>query len=148
MYVCICFYWSIVDLQCCISVKYTAKCIHSYMHICKQYISYYILLYISYYKILGRVPYTIQWVFVAYLFYYSSLYLKNCCSVTKLCPTLCNPMGYSTPGSSVPNISSTLFKFMSTESVILSKHLILYHLLLLLASIFPSIRERVSFSVS
>ena len=69
------------------------------MYICKQYM----LLYISYYKILGRVPYTIQWVFVAYLFYYSSLYLKNCCcSITKLCPTLCNPMVYSTPGSSVP----------------------------------------------
>ena len=25
-----------------------------------------------------------------------------CCSVTRLCPTLCNPMGYSTPGIPVP----------------------------------------------
>ena len=37
-------------------------------------------------------------------------------------------------------ISQSLFKLMSIESVILSKHLILCHPLLLLPSIFPSIR--------
>ena len=37
-------------------------------------------------------------------------------------------------------VSWTLFKFMSIESVMLFYHLILYHLLLLLPSIFPSIR--------
>ena len=37
-------------------------------------------------------------------------------------------------------ISRSLLKFMSTESVILYNHLILYHPLLLLSSIFPSIR--------
>ena len=37
-------------------------------------------------------------------------------------------------------ISQSLFKFMSTESVMPSNHLILCHLLLLLPSIFPSIR--------
>ena len=37
-------------------------------------------------------------------------------------------------------ISQSLPKFMSTESVMLSNHLILYHPLLLLPSIFPSIR--------
>ena len=26
------------------------------------------------------------------------LYLFCCCSVTQLCPTLCDPMNYSTPG--------------------------------------------------
>ena len=36
--------------------------------------------------------------------------------------------------------SRSLLKLMSTESVMLSSHLILYHLLLLLPSIFPSIR--------
>ena len=36
--------------------------------------------------------------------------------------------------------SLSLLKFMSIESVIPSNHLILYHLLLLLPSIFPSIR--------
>ena len=37
-------------------------------------------------------------------------------------------------------ISQSLFKFMSLESVMLSNHLILCHSLLLLPSIFPSIR--------
>ena len=38
-------------------------------------------------------------------------------------------------------ISWSLLKFMSTESVILSNHLVLCRPLLLLPSIFPSIRE-------
>ena len=38
-------------------------------------------------------------------------------------------------------ISQSLLKFMSTESVVLAKHLILCHLLLFLPSIFPSIRD-------
>ena len=29
----------------------------------------------------------------------------HCCSITKLCPTLCDPMDYSPPGSSVQGIS-------------------------------------------
>ena len=37
-------------------------------------------------------------------------------------------------------ISQSLLKFMSIESVMLSNHLILCHLLLLLPSVFPSIR--------
>ena len=44
------------------------------------------------------------------------------------------------PGSSVSTISRSLLKFISIESVMLSNHIILYHLLLLLPSIFPSIR--------
>ena len=39
-----------------------------------------------------------------------------------------------------PSLSPRLLKSMSIESVILSNHLILYHPLLLLPSIFPSIR--------
>ena len=42
-------------------------------------------------------------------------------------------------------ISQSLLKLMSIESVILLKHLILCHSLLLLPSIFPSIREKDSF---
>ena len=60
----------------------------------------------------------------------------DCCSVTESHPpeTLCNPMHCSMPDSwSLP-------RFMSTESVILSNPLILCHRLLLLHSIFPSIR--------
>ena len=54
--------------------------------------------------------------------------------------TLCHPVDYSTLNSSVFTISWSLLKFTSIESVMLSNHLILYHPLLLLPSIFPSIR--------
>ena len=60
--------------------------------------------------------------------------------VDKPCPTLCSPMHCSMPGSSVLTISCSLLKFMSTESMMLSNHLILCHHLLLLLSLFPSIR--------
>ena len=45
--------------------------------------------------------------------------------------------GQAPPSSA---ISRSLLKFMSIESVMLSKHLILYHPLLLLSSVFPSFR--------
>ena len=60
--------------------------------------------------------------------------------------TLCDPMDYSTPGLSLLHYLPELLKFMSTELVMLSNHLILRHPLLHLFSIFPSIR--VFFSVS
>ena len=44
------------------------------------------------------------------------------------------------PGSLSFTISQNFFKFMYTESVMLSNHFILCHPLLLLSSIFPSIR--------
>ena len=49
-------------------------------------------------------------------------------------------MDYSTQASLPFTISRTLLKFMSTESVMPSNHLILCHPLLLPPSIFPSIR--------
>ena len=49
-------------------------------------------------------------------------------------------MDCSTSGSSVLTISWSLLKFMSIELVMLSNHLILYHPLLLLPSVFPNIR--------
>ena len=58
-----------------------------------------------------------------------------CCSVAKLCLTLCDPVDYSVPGFPV-----SLVKLMSIESVMPSNHLILCCPLLLLPSIFPSIR--------
>ena len=61
-----------------------------------------------------------------------------CCSVPKLCPTLCNLMDLSIPGSPASAISQSLLKVMSTESVMLSNHLILCHPFLLLPSIFPA----------
>ena len=60
-------------------------------------------------------------------------------SVTQSCSTLCDSMDCSTPGSSVFHYLS-LLKFMSIESVMPSKHLILCRPLLLPPSIFPTIR--------
>ena len=66
-------------------------------------------------------------------------YKHGCCSVTRLCPTLCDPMDCSTP--SFPVLHHLLvLKLMSVESVMPSNHLILSHPLLLLPSIFPSTR--------
>ena len=62
-----------------------------------------------------------------------------CCLVAKSCPTLCNPMDCSTPGLPVPHTQS-LLKLMSIEAVMPSNHLILCRPLLLLPSVFPSIR--------
>ena len=62
-------------------------------------------------------------------------------SVAQLCPTLCDPMNRSMPGLPVSITNSqSLPKPMSIESVMPSNHLILCHPLLLLPSIFPSIR--------
>ena len=61
-------------------------------------------------------------------------------SVAQLCPTLCNPMDCSTPGFLSITNSQSLLKLMSIESVMPSNHLILCPPLLLLPSIFPSIR--------
>ena len=60
------------------------------------------------------------------------------CSVAKICPTLCTHMDCRTPH---PFLSpQNLPKFMSTELMIPSNHLIFCHPLLLLPSVFPRIR--------
>ena len=62
-------------------------------------------------------------------------------SVTQWFPILCDPMDCSTPQASLSITNSqSLLKLMSIELVMLSNHLILCHLLLLLPSIFLSIR--------
>ena len=48
----------------------------------------------------------------------------QCCSVSKSCPALCDPVDCSTPGSSVLQYLPSLLRFVSTESVMLSNHLI------------------------
>ena len=62
-----------------------------------------------------------------------------CCSVAKLCLTLCDPWkaAHQAPLSSN---SESLLKYMSIESIMLSNYFILCHPLLLLPSIFLSIR--------
>ena len=61
-------------------------------------------------------------------------------AVQSLSPTLCNPMDYSTPVSTSFTISWSLLKLRSIESVMPSNHPVLYRPLLLLPSVFPSIR--------
>ena len=46
-----------------------------------------------------------------------------CCSISPSCPTLCDPMGCSTPGSSILHYLLSLLKLMSIESVMPSNHL-------------------------
>ena len=65
---------------------------------------------------------------------------KDCCSVTQSCPTTCNPMNGSTPGFPVLHYLLEFAKPMSIQSVMPSNHLILCHALLLLPSIFLSVR--------
>ena len=60
--------------------------------------------------------------------------------VTQSCPTCCDPMNRSTPGLPVHHQLPESTKPMSIESVMPSNHLILCCPLLLLPSIFPSIR--------
>ena len=62
-------------------------------------------------------------------------------SVTQSCPTLCDPMDCQACQASLSITNSqSLPKLMSIESVMPSNHLILCRPLLLLTSIFPSIR--------
>ena len=62
-------------------------------------------------------------------------------SVAQSCLTLCDPMNHSTPGLPVhQHLSRSPPKPMSVESVMPCNHLILCRPLLLLPSIFPSIR--------
>ena len=63
-----------------------------------------------------------------------------CCSVTKSCPTLCDPVNCSRTGPLSFTISWSLIKLISIESGMPSRHLILCRSLLLLPSIFPRIR--------
>ena len=61
-------------------------------------------------------------------------------SVAQSCPTLCNPMDCHVPVFPVHHKLLNLAQNMSIESVMPSNHLLLCHPLLLLPSIFPSIR--------
>ena len=61
-------------------------------------------------------------------------------SLAQTCLTLCNPMDCIMPGSLSITNSRSLLKLMTLESVMPPNHLILCRPLLLLPSIFPSIR--------
>ena len=69
------------------------------------------------------------------------IHISNCCcSVIQSCLTSCDPMNCATQASMSFTISQSLLKLMSIESMMSSNHLILCHPLLLLPSIFSSIR--------
>ena len=72
---------------------------------------------------------------------------ESYCSVTQSCPSLCDPVDCSTPGFLVLHYLLEFVQLMSIESVMPSNHLILCHPLLLLPSIFSSIRVFPSESV-
>ena len=63
-----------------------------------------------------------------------------CCSAAQSCLTLCDPMDYSTPHFSDLHYLGSLLKLVLIEAMMPSNHLILCHPLLLLPSIFPSMR--------
>ena len=64
-----------------------------------------------------------------------------CCSVSQSCPTLCDPVDCSMPVHLSFHISRRFPKFMSIASVMPSSHPILWHPLLLLSSVFPTIKD-------
>ena len=68
------------------------------------------------------------------------MYLVKFSSAAQSYPTLCHPMNRSTPGLPVHHQLPEFTQLMSIESVMPSNHLILCCPLLLLPSIFPSIR--------
>ena len=65
---------------------------------------------------------------------------KFCCSVIQLCSTLVTPWTAACQASLTFSISWSLLKLMFVESMMPSKHLILCCPLILLPSVFPSIR--------
>ena len=67
------------------------------------------------------------------------LYLLDCCSVAQSCPTL-RPHGLQHTRPSAFTISRSLLKLLSIELLMPSNHLVLCRPLLLLTSVFPSIR--------
>ena len=64
-----------------------------------------------------------------------------CCSVSQSCLTLCDLMDCGMPGFQSFTVSQSLLTFMFIELVMLSDQLVLCHPLLLLPSIFPSVRD-------
>ena len=96
---------------------------HRYISICLYNLHQYFIVFI--------VP------FFQSIFFTSFVKFYYCYSVSKSCPTLCDPTDCSMPSSYV--LQQSLLKFMSTESVMLQNHLIVC-CPLLFPSILPSIR--------
>ena len=63
-----------------------------------------------------------------------------CCWAVRLCLTVCDPWTAARQSPLPSTVYQSLLKFMFTESLIRSNHLIVCHPLLFLPSVFPSIR--------
>ena len=70
-----------------------------------------------------------------------SVILQCVYSAVILCPTLCDPMDYSTPGFPVLHFFLEFAQIQVHKAVMLSNHLIFCCPLLLLPSVFPNIRS-------
>ena len=79
--------------------------------------------------------------------YFAFSMIEQFSSVAQLCPTLCSPMDCSTPGFPVHHQLPELAQTHIHQVGDAIQHLILCHPLLLLPSIFPSIRVFPSESV-
>ena len=77
---------------------------------------------------------------VSWLYSRCQMSLSCCCSVAQSCLILCDPMDHSTPGFPVLHHFLELLKLVSIESVMPFNYLILFHPLLLLPSVLPSIK--------
>ena len=84
-------------------------------------------------------PLSSQGLFISFIFLIIKIVDHSCCSVTQLCPTLCDPMDCSTSSFLVLHHLLELAQTHPTESVMSSNHLVLCHPLLLLPSILPII---------
>ena len=90
------------------------------------------------YKFKFRCPVFFNLIFILYYNQFTVLYQFS--SVAQSCLTLCNPMDYSTPGFPVHHQLPELVQTHIHRVGDACNHLILCHPLLLLPSIFPSIR--------
>ena len=95
---------------------------------------------LGYYRILSSVPCTMLMNDVICCHGFICHLHPFCCLVVKSCLALHNPTDCSTLSSLSLTISRSLLKFTSIKSVMPSNHLILCCPLLILPSIFPSIR--------
>ena len=102
-----------------------------------QYKATYLIILLSYLQLLWRIPSGST--FAACCRALIRILSFCCCLVTQSCPTICDPVD-ACQASLAFTISWSLLKLVSIKSVMPSKHLILCHPLLLLPSIFPTIR--------
>ena len=92
----------------------------------------------SFWQLLSQWPNKVQQ--LDYSLVITEVLLQSCCcTVTKPCLTLCDPVNCSSPGFPVLHDLLEFAKLMSIESVMSSNHLILC-CPLLLPSVFPRIR--------